>query len=147
MDIKSLMIGDWVQNSLGWKARVMSIKHTCVFKDEWEYLFKIGISKDTFQNNLSESDLSPIPLTPEVLEKNGFKMSDFFHVENKHQWSWWENAQTSIMLWCCNLDDDPKDGWMVRIEGKSITLCMRVSFLHDLQHAMRICGIEKEIEV
>jgi hypothetical protein len=128
MKANELMIGDWVQNPLGWKARVMSIKHTCVFKDEWEYLFKIGISKDTFQNNLSESELSPIPLTPEILEKNGF--SDDY----------------------CNDDlcyaQSCGDVIGIHINGKNGCMDeMYFKYVHQLQHALRLCGISKEIEL
>lgn len=57
MDAKELMIGDWVYNSYHKK----NIK--------WDY------SEMFCPNGLPviERDIEPIPLTPEILELNGFK--------------------------------------------------------------------------
>lgn len=133
MKANELMVGDWVQNPLGWKARVMSIKHTCVIKDEWEYLFKIGISKDTFQNNLSESDLSPIPLTTEILEKNGFIRygTSYFLKESMFELSNPSNPDRYL------------DNYYIRLARQN----KRVMYVHKLQHFMKEFGIEKEIEL
>ena len=46
---------------------------------------------------------------------------------------------------CRELADDPGDGWMVRIESPDATCCRRVESVHELQHALRLCGVEKEI--
>ena len=146
MKANELMIGDWVQNPLGWKARVMFIKHTCVFKDECEYLFKIGISKNTFQNNLSESELSPIPLTPEILEKNGFK--EYIpenHLETVYACQDVSKAVADELyaLWPYQ---DGSFYLLLRVDGKDMVR-MNVHYVHQLQHAFSLCEIEKEIEL
>ena len=82
------------------------------------------------------SNCLPIPLTPEILEKNGFVNV--------------ENTQTSTIIYSF------RDS-LFRIEVydfNHITIksyytdsfCDTfISSIHELQHALRLCGIEKEI--
>ena len=76
------------------------------------------------------NDIIPIPLTPEILKKNGFKDSEFFGELLYKDWQ--------IMSDCEHLAARCKDGRNFDI------LC---KFVHELQHALRLAGIEKEIEL
>lgn len=130
MKASELMIGDWVQNQLGWKAQVQSIRYVNTIKDEWEWLVKIGINNETFQNNLSLNEIGAIPLTPEILQKNGFVYNAIPFVDG------WE--QFGLTLY--------RSG-----NGYSIDCGIKVSLIidcvHQLQHALRLCGVEKEITI
>lgn len=87
--------------------------------------------------------LEPIQLTNEILEKNGFKKCEdgawslFQYKENG------ENALYQI-YW----SEDP-----LYLEISSYTSQtgefnrMGIRFVHELQHALRLCEIEKEIEL
>ena len=70
-------------------------------------------------------EVEPIPLTPEILEKNGFICDG---------WSWWY-----------------LDFRIVLSTSKGVSVVCgrqkRFEFVHELQHALRLCGIEKEIEL
>ena len=124
LSVKSLQIGDWV------------IPH--VYDSALEPSKIVGIHYNSYKgkdyvdwvdcevwDELSLSDIEPIPLTPEILEKNGF-------YENQDRW-WW------------------KDFYITLASTKALTLvCNRTiqfDYVHQLQHALRICGIEKEIEL
>ena len=127
MKAKDLMIGDWVYNPFTRKNLRM-----------------------TFGRDIDLAEglcLEPIPLTAEILEKNGFSKYDFEHIAGHHKWSWWRDTGSLVSLWCRNLVDDPGDGWMVRIESPDATCCRRVDSVHELQHVLRLCGIEKEINL
>ena len=89
----------------------------------------------------------PIPLTSEILEQNGFKKFNFSDIEGQHQWTWWLDTLTSVSLWCRELNDNPKEGWMVRIDSPLASHCSKVEFLHQLQQTQRLCGIDKEITI
>jgi hypothetical protein len=150
-----LMIGDWVQNPLGWKAQVQSIRYVNTIKDEWEWLIKIGINNETFQDHLSLTEIEPIPLTPEILEKNVFR---------KQKW----NDLVTEFVFAKDLEQTPQTViqftfYSREIEGvksllemwtksqfghgqNDVHLC-GVYYIHELQHALRLCGIEKEIEL
>ena len=125
MKAKDLMIGDWVYNPFTRKK------------------LRLTFGRDI--DLAEELCLEPIPLTAEILENNGFINYDFEHIAGQHKWSWWRDRGTLVSLWCRELNDDPRDGWMVRIESYDATCCYRVESVHDLQHALRLCGVEKEI--
>jgi hypothetical protein len=78
-----------------------------------------------------ECDIRPIPLTEEILEKNGFKKvnmtvdGDYRHYHLHGVCISWEEQSS---FWYGEGD----------IEFK---------YVHELQHLLRLCGIEKEIEL
>ena len=72
--------------------------------------------------------LEPIPLTPEILEKNGFDYNDLPFVQG------WQ--QFGLTLYRGG------KGYLINC-GENVA--MVVNYVHQLQHALRICGIDKEI--
>ena len=103
MKANELMIGDWVIGCSGEP-------------------FKIGIVDPDF---LYWNEIQPIPLTQEILEKNGFICDGG---------SWWY-----------------QDFRIVLSTSKGVSVVCgrqkRFEFVHQLQQALRLCGIEKEIEL
>ena len=85
-----------------------------------------------------ETQVEPIPITPEILEKNGFVQNPRSKSRRSHQIctdsvyiSWWRGR--------LNILFKPFIGHStnhVNVDGK---------YVHELQHALRICGIKKEI--
>lgn len=116
MKASELMIGDWItMNGITLQVTRLS---------------KYG----EYQN------VEPIPITPEILEKNGFmKIQD-----------------TVISTWNCSVDkmysmsiDINRETGNISGHFHSVVNCVRlfcpVNHVHELQHASRLCGIEKEI--
>lgn len=85
------------------------------------------------------SFIEPIPLTPEILEKNGFEES------SKYRWS-------NPNIGCACLRFGTKY-WDIRINGRNRAYRpTRISIdnilhTHELQHALRLAGVKKEIEL
>lgn len=75
-----------------------------------------------------EDEIKPIPLTPEILVKNGFTNGEFYAESHIEDWQ--------IMSDCSNLAARSKRGWSIDIPCR---------YVHELQHTLRLCGIEKEI--
>lgn len=124
MEEKDLMIGDWVMYN-----------PNVFIEDEYE------TAKEWFPtqiNNGEDIDLAiegcyaPIPLTPEILEKNGFTKD--LDLDNVHYWFTLidEHIRFSI-LHVRNVFQ-----WLGPLDFK---------YVHELQHALRLCGIKKEIEL
>lgn len=87
--------------------------------------------------------IEPIPLTPEILEKNGFKKQGFDGWEIDHktddgndlEWfALWRNDYSSPHL---------QINSFMSLYGSFSSF--EIHFVHQLQHALRLCGIEKEI--
>lgn len=89
------------------------------------------------------TDISEIPLTDEILEKN--KMREFEH-RNPGQGDnlikkWWhKDGSYYVSLYSVG------DKYTYTV-GDSITRVCRIRYVHELQHALRLCGIEKEIQI
>ena len=77
----------------------------------------------------------PISLTPEILKKNGLEKAKYF----------------KSMYWSYNTDEHVKvdvssDGDnFIEVRGEKGQYNGYCKFIHDFQHALRLCGIEKEI--
>lgn len=87
----------------------------------------IGREEDYGFEDVNEEDINPIPLTPEILEKNGFK-----ECTNGD----WTNDNVDFIFY------RRKDG-IFRIQNTNMTL----PYVSSFQHALRLCSINKEIEI
>ena len=85
--------------------------------------------------------IKPIPITPEILEKNGFKGDgyailildeqtylDYYYYEHRLRKHW------------CGVDE-----WENHSKVNDITFKCNCYYVHELQHALRLCTIKKEI--
>ena len=149
MEAKELMIGDWI-----------------VYEGDTNYDNPIRIEgMDIATKSLITSDredvgfdgIEPIPLTPEILEKNGLikdedRGKDFgqtYHIliptgYEAHSFTvqvtiYKEPIQGVDVLFKCW-------GWIPPFNGAldDIHLCS-LKYVHQIQHALRLCGIDKEI--
>ena len=137
MKATELMIGDWVQNPLGAKGWVKNIRSSP------QYRIDIAYSADGESYAvLEEKDVNPIPLTPEILVKNGFLIK---HPESEKRTYLKDRAGQIVVhknrgLLFFNISGNPwKFGWF------HPAFAGHIRFVHELQHALRLCGIEKEI--
>ena len=113
MDCKDLMVGDWVKVRVTNKCR------------------KIAGTNDLLFHN----DYDPIPLTEEILVKNGF---DF--TKRNYGVCCKEDKYLDVEL------SKDKNGfyWSINTDEYEI---LRIDYVHTLQHLLWLCGIEKEIEL
>lgn len=140
MKAEELMIGDWVI-----VHRIECVGDGGQFQ-EWKQIGYITrINEDTVYvmfdkqkedwEEIDVKDIHPIPLTPEILEKNGFEVDE--KNENMLKWRW------SVIDDCISYD---KSTGMVRIFYPSGLVFVKIlEFVHELQHALRLCGITKNI--
>ena len=132
MKANELMIGDWVSESHSGCIDAMN--------DIAPYDENIQLQQDDF--GLDEcffGRLSPIPLTPEILEKNGFENvgSEVYECDVLPFYIWWERDRHRLGI---DIEDSTYDK-----ENFAQMLRVPVSYVHELQHALRLCGIKKEI--
>ena len=127
MKANELMIGDWVLvHKLTCKG------HRVDYINEMEE--EIGADGEIYD----VCDIKQIPLTPEILEKNGFESDT-----NMFGLCDYELSESYILE---NRGD--RFCFVKRIPSYSSTFHMfDVKYAHQLQHALRLCQIEKEIEL
>lgn len=115
MIANELMLGDWVFTR-GRIEQVTSIYdgYICTehYEDSHDYYFE------------------PIPLTPEILEKNGFVYNELPFVQA------WEQFGLTLTI--------GGDGFRINC-GHNIS--MIIDHVHELQHALRLCGIFLDIKL
>lgn len=81
--------------------------------------------------------LRPIPITPEILGKNGFGKNDAYNEWNIGEWD--ERPFIGVSL--------ERQSLRVKHFGNDIFIEGKELFVHQLQHVLRLAGVEKEIEL
>lgn len=131
MKAQDLMIGDFV-----------TVNNTPL------QIAALGTAKAGFTDAKGEmfyhyyDNIAPIPLTTEILEKNGWWLGDAeHHLESL-------NATIKQDYYFGNdftirYDSDNK----LLIERGYDNGEMELQYVHELQHALKLCGINKEIEL
>lgn len=82
-------------------------------------------------------EINSIPLTPEILEKNGFKKNGEYN-----EWNIGERDEYPFIGVSLN-----RQSMRVKHLGCDIFIEGKVVYVHQLQHALRLAGVEKEIIV
>lgn len=131
MKAEELMLGDWVYCEGQPTPDNVTIE-TIAEDGVW-------FNGPNYEGAASYDRIFPITITPEILEKNGFTNigENVWQWEEKPFWVWWEEKNHHLGI---EIDDSSYD------EEKSKTIMIIVqNYIHELQHALRLCGIEKEI--
>lgn len=122
-----LMIGDWVR----WKddGEFYQISEIDEVVEGEAHVCFIGYN---YMVHLDE--IEPILITPEVLEKNGF------HEE------WDEDIKLMV---CDTIIVETGNNYKLYKDGKMYLrrVLAPLYYVHQLQHALRLCGVEKTIEL
>ena len=107
-----------------------------------------GIEEENCRTGIDYEDVACIPIEPDVLEAFGFKEGVMNNIAQPC-WiiGWVENdTQTSIEVWPEKFQDTGGKDWICRI-GRQLNHCQtQVKNINDIQHAMRVAGITKELE-
>ena len=133
MKANELMIGDWVKFPIG-NEKVIDLPYIegrgiCASFAASATLFPVEIEK-----------LEPIPLTAEILEKNGFDVTD----SEVAQYHFEEDGQKMHFSLRKMYD---KHGKHNGYSFWAFNILPLVIYVHELQHALKLCGIDKEITV
>lgn len=141
MKAEDLMIGDWVNIQTGEGDEPMYL--------QVEQLWECEIDAD-FQTDYE--NVYPIELTEEILHKNGFKNDVLAQksiiAEGASNFSvilFSEDNRITINNIGEYLNSFNK--WYIHIDTEDMrTLCTaEITYVHELQHLLKLCKIEKEI--
>lgn len=124
MKANELMIGDWVMS----KELKTPVK-VCSIMNHYETTIYFYYQGNEFIVNSYQFE--PIPLTPKILEKNGFYRSEIPTRDEIGHYYHRKTAPSSIFV-SISFEDGRDFG-------------NEIKYVHQLQHALKICGIDKEI--
>ena len=145
MKENEIMIGDWVRVLHKDRGGEETVKAFRVDELIRNFNLEMGVWSDLGYMGYAEQ-MEPIPLTAEILEKNGFKNVSVITVGTaKMRWVS-EDTRTEITIWM----DDTMPMEIVKNVYYEDEVSYTLQFpgcVHDLQHALRLCGIEKEITI
>ena len=142
MDKLEYIPGDIVKSEYGEAAGKIGFVTNAILKRKGSYgLFVFigkefqGSSKDDWISTYND-EVSPIPLTPEILEKNGWKK------EMYHDWRHYMTLESTILYLSEGID-----GVFSVCVGLNMSEIASISFVHELQHLLYGLKINSEMEV
>ena len=136
MKATNIMIGDWLhlhyrsalEGEVHKDFRVAQIRNDygdlCVWAE-------VGGNMGALESKYGKSHISPIPLTLEILERNGWKWNE--------RLLWLDDRVFALDVGC----DGVNAFWWHMFDSPVVP----INYVHELQHVLRVCGIEKEIVV
>ena len=139
MKANELMIGDWVcidepDKYAGATGQIQSLMN---HREDDAAYFNIFIQGKFgyVLRGVCSDDIRPIPLTPEILEKNGFKEYDGLYYRL--------DIAEDVFVNAVFTSEEPFAS-VYNTHYMARPIC---KYLHQLQHALRLCGIDKTIEL
>ena len=122
---KDLMIEDWLQDSFGNIGQVYRL-------DPGRVHLRLLQERPQDEEYIVH-DIEPIPLTPEILKKNGLANDYYgsYFKEDEHMLLEISSSEDCI-------------SWTINFHEYGI---LKLEYVHELQHALRICRIDKDIVV
>ena len=141
---KDLMVGDYIKNDLGEIQRVVELRENGVML--------------SYNDCYSYDEIEPIELTPQILEKNGFKIAKGPTYENNKfpTYCWDCDGKRNFTNVTLSFYNKPVSGVTIltRIEcdsyhenGVNMIHSCDIEYVHQLQHALNLLCIDKQIEL
>lgn len=129
MNIQELSVRDWVR----YRDREWQVCSLYQFTEE------VGLWRKDSQLCETITDIQPIPLTVEILEKNGLEVID--------------DGNDAVIFLCCDMFwarlcvGDCFWSIGAHNEDRLDAVTCNVKYVHQLQHAIRLAKVGKEIEL
>ncbi len=141
LKISDLSVGDWVMvNEKSRKIRTL----TDVWDGKSEVL--VGYVVMVYSNGYNVvhykpiEKVKPIPITAEILEANGWRNDGMYAIlridEHRHLEYYFHEHR--LRKYFC-------DEWQNHAKVNDITFAVHCYSVHQLQHALRLAGVDKEI--
>ena len=142
MQANELMTGDWVlikrTPSCEYPYKICSINNYSILGEDYADWIEVEAGEE-----INLEDIKPIPLTAEILEKIGFHHHLIAERGfTREEWTLSDDYYDIVVSeWSDSI-------WVFRYECTEMNTPheQRVfGYVHELQHALRECGIDKEI--
>ena len=122
---RDLMVGDWIADNNGFQWQIIGVG------DDYAYATFEGNEGDPWEFDDKDDQPEPIPITPEILEKNGFIKVN----SQRYDYGYPDTD--------CYVKVNPKKN-MIHVNGRNANSNLYShSFVHELQRALRLCGLDE----
>ena len=143
----ALMVGDWITDIHGFPMQITNVG------DDYAYATIEGNEGDPWEFDDKDDQPEPIPLTPEILEKNGWYYGLTSDEEDAEQclggchydrhWCYDEGAGSISLIF-----PNDTDGGELIIDDQSFNRHLNFVFcdtlhVHELQRTLRLCGLNE----
>ena len=138
MEANKLMVDDWVL----WKGKPVQVASVSGVKYSFGQI-DVTLAHCNDKKLLETHDIKsiqPIPLTPEILEKNGF-----VEINDDEKWYKMQLLEENDFVGLEKFEDY---GFVfASVVFPNLINHLSINYVHELQHALKLCGIEKTIEL
>ena len=143
LKISDLSVGDWVM--VNGKPRKIS-----VLSEVWNGSNEVLVGYVAHVNSNGYNlvyykpieHIKPIPITAEILERNGWNsdgMYAFLRIDEHRHLEYYYHEHR-LRKYYCGVDE-----WQNHAKVTDITFAAHCYSVHQLQHALRLAGVEEEI--
>lgn len=139
MKAEDLMIGDWVLISV-WDCNPFPSKITSINYNSYQGKNYVDWIDTEDEEEIGMYAVQPIPITPEILEKNFGKP---YSRGGFHNYRMEKDETIAFVIEDRRVSAAP-DNRVVFCRVPGTYIC-DVNYVHELQHALKLCKIEKEI--
>ena len=132
------MVGDWCCDKHGFPMQITNVG------DDYAYATFEGNEGDPWEFDDKDDQPKPIPLTSEILEKNGWILCKYETCKSLYEYKGLHLRYTMIKRsngrWVANVD-----GNVEKFLDEYIHSFLRINvfYIHELQHALRLCGLNE----
>ncbi len=127
------MIGDKLKTVFSQKiVEVKDIKQSCIYTED---------------NGYEYDEIEPISITPEILEKNGFVANTHVYPYPYYEYINEEDKLKVGFAFPQGNRTSYKEPWVYIDSEYVLVEHLPCIYVHQLQHALRLCNIDKEIKL
>lgn len=148
MKREELIVGDWVMS----RRYIGPSRVYATYLNPSDERFAVTIINESEAGSTtaghSMDELTPIPITNEILEKNGFYRISAMDAEmDVYDEDFVYKLETNEVYVNVEIEYDRADLRWLHIRVKGEVGEKLIKFVHELQHALKFFGVEKEIEL
>lgn len=133
INITELAVGNWIQNTNGNIGKVIGIT------EQGEVVMRYHENSTCYSE---PSMLNPISITSKILEKNGFRYVEKDEITNiAHYYLGEEQVCEDMNL---HIGSGYNGKYWLNYKDNTVT---PIFYVHQLQNALTLCGINKDIEL
>ena len=140
LKISDLSVGDWVGVRCGTKINAFKVEEIRFNNIIHKYVALLNNKS----YGLPTPELHPIPITAEILEKNGWRILEKEVLGEDYEYEGgervWDDENCSIEI--C----EEKQG-VFWYSWSNEYYMWRLEYVHQLQHLIRLAGVDKEINL